>query len=383
MIIDTAGDYTLRYTATDECGNSTSVDRSLVVEALPVYGAIWDGSDSPAWTRTDLAANFPDPEPAVANGTGSSPFDNIMPWSGIQRVSDPVAGELVEIPKYWYKWTRDGEKMKLQIANEPTEGFLVSPAHADRGDGAGERSVVYVGRYHCASDFKSTTGVKPVRNKTRDQFRQGISALGTGIYQYDFAMYWTIAMLYLVEFADWDSQAKIGYGCGSVESTLQNEGATDAMQYHTGTNAADRTTYGEVQYRHIEGLWSNLYDWVDGIYFNGTDVYCIKNPADFNDTTGGTLVGTRANTTNDIEAFFEPSATGFEYALYPNSVSGGDYTKYVTDTCRFSNSGVVLNVGGSMGNRTNVRGLFCMDGYSSASIAGGSNGSRLMKLTSA
>lgn len=31
MIINTAGDYTLRYTATDECGNSSSVDRSLTV----------------------------------------------------------------------------------------------------------------------------------------------------------------------------------------------------------------------------------------------------------------------------------------------------------------------------------------------------------------
>lgn len=34
MIINTAGDYTLRYTATDECGNSSSVDRSLTVESL-------------------------------------------------------------------------------------------------------------------------------------------------------------------------------------------------------------------------------------------------------------------------------------------------------------------------------------------------------------
>lgn len=31
MIINTAGDYTLRYTATDECGNSSSVDRNLTV----------------------------------------------------------------------------------------------------------------------------------------------------------------------------------------------------------------------------------------------------------------------------------------------------------------------------------------------------------------
>lgn len=374
------GTYTLQYTAEDECGNKTIANRTVIVKAATVFGAEWAGGESSAWTRTDGAASFADPSPAVANGTGSSPFDNIMPWSGMRRVSDPVAGELVEIPKYWYKWTRDGAKMKLQIANEETEGFLVSPAHADRGDGAGERNVVYVGRYHCADDYKSKTGVEPVRSKTRDQFRQGIHSLGSDIWQYDFAMYWTIAMLYLVEFADWNSQAKIGYGCGTG-SSVANEGATDAMQYHTGTNAANRTTYGEVQYRYIEGLWSNVYDWVDGIYFNNTDVYCIKNPADFSDTTGGTLVGTRANISNDIKAFFEPSATGFEYALYPSeTISDSNYTKYVTDDCDFNTSGVVLRVGGYYNNHAQYCGLFCMYGYYSASSSSSYIGSRLMKL---
>ena len=374
------GTYTLKYTAEDSCGNKTEAKRTVIVKAATVFGTEWDGGESSAWTRTDGAASFADPSPAVANGTGSSPFDSIMPWSGMKRVSDPVAGELVEIPKYWYKWTRDGAKMKLQIANEATEGFLVSPAHADRGDGAGERSVVYVGRYHCADDYKSKTGVEPVRSKTRDQFRQGIHALGTGIYQYDFAMYWTIAMLYLVEFADWNSQAKIGYGCGTSNS-VANEGATDAMQYHTGTNAASRDTYGEVQYRYIEGLWSNVYDWVDGIYFNNTNVYCINNPANFSDTTGGTLVGTRVNASDYIKAFTNPNTSGFEYALYPNSVGDGASAKnYVTDYCYFGTSGVVLRVGGSYNNHAQDRGLFYVYGNDSASASSSYFGSRLMKL---
>lgn len=372
------GTHTLKYTAEDKCGNKTEANRTVIVKGLNVYGAEWAGGESSAWTRTDGAASFADPSPAVANGTGSSPFDSIMPWSGMNIVEDANAGTLVSIPKYWYKWTRDGAKMKLQIANEATDGFLVSPAHADRGNG--EQDVVYVGRYHCASDFKSKTGVTPVRNKTRDAFRQGIKALGTGIYQYDFAMYWTICMLYLVEYADWNSQAKIGYGCGT-KTSVSNEGATDAMQYHTGTNAASRTTYGEVQYRHIEGLWSNVYDWCDGIYFNNTDVYCIKNPQDFSDTTGGTLVGTRATSSDYIKAFTDPTASGFEYALYPNSVGGGaSDTKYVTDNCSFDASGVVLCVGGYCLSRNQNRGLFYMDGYYSASVSYSDIGSRLMKI---
>lgn len=349
-------------------------------EPVGIYGAEWDGTATTAWSRTDDAAEFVDPEPAVANGDGSSPFDSIMPWSGMEIVEDEEAGTLVKIPKYWYKWTREGDAMKLQIANGETEGFYVSPAHADRGDGTGERDVVYVGRYHCSSNHKSETGVDPLVNETRADARTNIHNVGGDIWQYDYAMFWTIAMLYLVEYADWNSQAKIGYGCGTTTS-IAHEGATDAMVYHTGTNAATRETYGEVQYRHIEGLWSNVYDWCDGIYFSNTDVLCIKNPADFSDTEGGANVGTRSSSNGYISAYTNPTEQGFEYALYPSGTFGTD-SAYICDCCSFSARGVVLRVGGGCDNRNQNLGLFFAYGSNSASSWGSNIGSRLQKLPS-
>ena len=65
-----------------------------------IYGAEWDGTSTTVWMRTDEAAGFTDPVPAVNNGTGSSPFDNLLPWSGMTRITDSVAGELVAIPKF-------------------------------------------------------------------------------------------------------------------------------------------------------------------------------------------------------------------------------------------------------------------------------------------
>ena len=151
-----------------------------------------------------------------AGGSGNSPFDTLLPWSGMVRSTDPQAGELVAIPKYWYKWTKSGSTIKLQIADGPAEGFLVSPAHCDRGDGHGERDVVYVGRYHChTSNWKSQTGGRPKADITRSSARSSIHNLGSTIWQWDWAMDWTIKMLYLVEYADWNSQTKIGYGCGN------------------------------------------------------------------------------------------------------------------------------------------------------------------------
>lgn len=350
---------------------------SVTVSFAQIYGVQWDGTASTTWSRTDAAETFVNPTPAVNNGNGSSPFDTIMPWAGMVVEDDATAGKLVKIPKYWFKWTRSGNGMKLQISNGPEAGFHVSPAHADRGDGKGERDYVYVGRYHCNTSYKSQAGSQPAASMTRAQARSNIHNLGSTYWQYDFAMYWTIMMLYLVEYANWNSQATIGYGC-SPSSQKFNMGATDAMIYHTGTSAASRTTYGSVQYRHIEGLWDNVYDWCDGIRFSGSTVYCIANPASFSDTSGGTNVGTRATSSGWISGWTNPTADGFEYALYPNAVSGSE-TTYVCDYCDYNASGVVLRVGGSYG-QDQYRGAFCLSGGSAASYAYTDIGCRLQKL---
>ena len=358
-------------------GQSKTV--SVTAQFVTIYGAEWDGTSTTAWSRTDASANFTDPVPAVNGGSGSSPFDNCSPWKDMTIVDNSNAGKVVKIPKFYYKWTRTGSKMKLQIADGYVDGFYVSPAHADRGDGKGERDFVYVGRYHCgASNYKSVSGVKPEANHTRAEFRSSIHNLGSTIWQWDYATLITIQMLYLVEFADWNSQAKIGYGCGNNSGT-ENMGSTDSMQYHTGTMAANRTTYTVgIQYRYIEGLWSNVYDWCDGIYFSGADIYCIKNPSNFSDTANGTKVGTRATSSNYISAYTNPTASGFEYAIYPNAVSGSDST-YVCDYCGYNASGVVLYVGGNY-NQSQFRGLFFLLGYYAATSKNASIGSRLLVL---
>ena len=350
-----------------------------------IYGATWAGGSSSAWTRTDEAAGITEPVPYYAGMSGSpqSFFDSVMPWAGMRRVTDATAGELVEIPKFWYKWTRSGTSMQLQIADAPVGGFLVSPAHADRGDGVGERDFVYIGRYHCASDYKSKTGVTPKNTITRATFRSNIHNLGANVWQQDFALFWTIRMLYLVEFADWNSQAKIGYGCCTTANSIANTGSSDAMPYHTGTMQTGRTTYGlGTQYRYIEGLWENEREFCDGIYCSGTDVYCIKNPANFSDNTGGTKTGTRSTKAEGyISAWNTPSAEGFEYALFPSAANGAAST-YICDLYYYSSGGTNCITGGSWAKSTNF-GLFFIDSDYDATASRGYIGSRLMVLPSA
>ena len=381
--LSTEGTFNITATYNPGYGPFTATTQ-YTVKGSSIYGVQWNGSSATSWTRTDDAASFSDPQPYYSgmSGTPSSPFDDKMPWSGMEIVDDANAGKLVKIPKFWYKWTRSGSSMKLQISDAEQTGFLVSPAHADRGDGAGERDYVYVGRYHCAaSTYKSTSGATPAGNITRDQFRSNIHNLGSKIWQNDFAMFWTLRMLYLVEFADWNSQNKIGYGCGN-NSSVQAMGYTDSMPYHTGTTQSDRTTYGlGTQYRYIEGLWDNVFDFCDGIYFNDRTVYVINNPANFSDTTGGTNVGTRANANGVVTEWTDPSSiTGLEYALYPAAVTeDSNFATYDCDYSSYYASGVVLCVGGNY-SQNQYYGAFYLIGGSAASYKVANRGSRLQML---
>jgi hypothetical protein len=378
LYLPIAGTWTVTATLGDETTEGTVEvseyrDYPLELASAHIYGASWDGTSTTKWSRTDEAAEFTDPVPYVAGASSyGSPFDNLQPWAGMVK-SERTGGTMVSIPKFWYKLTQNGRGMSIQIADRAVEGYSVSPAHMDRGDGNGERDVVYIGRYHCNGTYKSGTG-SPRANMTRSSARSNIHNLGSTIWQSDFAMRFTVWLLYIVEFCDWNSQAKIGYGCGN-NSSPQSMGYTDSMPYHTGTTQSSRTTYGcGTQYRNIEGLWDNVLDWCDGCYNNGDGLNIILNPTNFSDGSGGTAVGVPSN--GWPSAFGVKTNGGFPMFI-PTSASGNEAT-YSCDSWNFGSSYPCLYVGGNYG-RNSYDGLFYVSYYSASSYSG-SIGCRLQEL---
>lgn len=377
LYLPIAGTWTVTATLGDETTErrvkvSEYRDYPLKLSYIHIYGASWDGTSTTKWSRTDEAADFTDPVPYVAGASSyGSPFDNLQPWAGMVK-SERTGGTMVAIPKFWYKLEQNGAGMTIQIAERAVEGYSVSPAHMDRGDGHGERDVVYIGRYHCNSSYRSGTG-SPRANMTRSSARANIHGLGSAIWQCDFAMRFTLWLLYIVEFADWNSQAKIGYGC-SPSSNAFTMGYTDSMPYHTGTDQSNRAAYGGTQYRNIEGLWDNVFDWCDGCYNNGNGLNIILNPANFSDSSGGTAAGVPSN---GWPSAFRVKANGDFPVFIPTSASGSDAT-YSCDSWFFSSSDPYLYVGGSYGRYSNS-GLFYVNCYS-ASDYSGYIGCRLQEL---
>lgn len=372
---DTTGTAKITVKVAEGTNYKAASDTTVNVTAtfVTIYGVEWDWTSggSTRGKRTDAAAGFAEPNPAVNNGGGSSPFDNLMPWSGMVKETRSGGVEVKE-PKYWFKWTKTGKKLKLQIADGYVEGFSVDPVNRDRGDGLGELDYSYIGRYHCASGYKSTTGAAQQVNITRSQARTGIHNLGANFWQMDFAQFWYVNMLFLVEFADWNGE-RIGRGC-STSGSKMNNGQTDAMGYHTGTTAASRDSYGFTQYRNIEGWWDNVYDWMDGCYYNNNGLNVISNPNNFSDSANGTLVGTPSS--GYPSDFTIPTASGLEWALFP-SAANGSQTTYVPDGWDFYGSSPCLCHGGGY-NQGQYLGPFCV-GYYRASSSGGGIGCRLQE----
>lgn len=349
----------------------TQVYPVVIAQGTGIYGVEWSAGTGNKLKRIGDAAGFQDPTPYLAGSSSyGSPFDKLLPWSGMQ-VSERAGGKMVAIPRFWYRIENgvdsNGYGIRIQIADAPKEGFHVSPAHMDRGDGFGEREVVYIGRYHCrASDYKSYGGEKPKVNITRAVARLNITEIAPNVWQSDYAMMFTIWLLYIVEFANWDSQAVIGYGCGN-NSAVENMGYTDAMPYHTGTMAASRTNYGAAtQYRNIEGYWDNCLDWVDGCRYTSNGLLINLKPSTFSDNSGGVSVGVPAASGYPKSYVCKDGAGAFPVFLSSRNAPEG--APDLPDSWNYSSGYPCLCRGGGYDRNQNF-GVFYLgcDGASSAS----------------
>lgn len=350
-----------------------NADNIMLWHRPKVYGVYWDGGSSATMTRTDDSANFASPTIGTGTTLGSSPFDDCYPWKGIEKVTDGN-NVLVKIPKFWYMWTNSSSALTLQIADKPVNGFYTSPMHADKGDGIGERDYTYIGRYKCAaSTYYSQSGKYHQTTMTIGDARTKIASLGDGYHQFDYAAFWTLRMLYLVEFANWDANAAIPRTSTPESSDTLMNGWTDSMTYHTGTSANGYSN----QYRWVEDPWMNRLEWCDGIYFNNGKVYCINNPVDMGDMTKGTFVATMPKNHGYIKNWSVPTASGYEYALFPSSVDSST-SAYIPDYF-YQDSGNVLYTGGARSILTQHGAFFLYCDFT-ATDTSSAIGTRMIKL---
>ena len=361
--IGKAGTWAIKATKGDQTTEGTvsitasGQSKTLTLSYSNVFGVCWDTSNSStALTRltpeTDpyglvMKSVTTEPKPAVGTGSGSSPFDSFAPWSGMKECNLDSSGKvtawkgdsgfarsnnhtMVFIPVFYVAAKRNGTKQYFYVSDKPKTGMTKHP-------GSGK----YIGRYHMGSQIVSKSGVSPLTGYTRSWFRTGAKNSGSKFHLYDFATYCAIIFLYIVEFAGWNSQSKIGQGYTNNNSSVISSGGTDSMTYHTG-RAAGTDGKTAVQYRGIENLWGNVRQWVDGFNAVNASVYYCTDPIKYADdtTTGYTNIGTLPG------SGWIKDLTVTDTGLLIPKTTGGSETTYIPDYAWSASGWRVLDVGG-------------------------------------
>lgn len=275
------------WTVTDGLGNSETVevidcgnyDINFLATIMGVTHST--SNSSPELTRTDAAVGLTFTA-SVGNTAGSSGFDDMPIYKDIKRETLSTGDTMVKIPKFWFQRIVSNDIESIRIADKEVTGFTLHPAF-DRPDG--ERDYIYVGAYKTSNNDKSITGASPTVNQTRATMRSNAKNKGAHWGLLDLATINAIQMLIIVEIANLNVQSIIGEGYSASGHTAAiSTGKCDAVPNLTGRPAGTSNDV-DVVWRGIEGFWGNVWEWFDGLNFNGGTYYISNNQDKYADDT--------------------------------------------------------------------------------------------------
>lgn len=322
----------------DVNGNVNS-DDSMQVTATPkekpkvqFYGVRIDKSNSnpeTAITRTGDAA-----------GLTVEDFWNVYPYNAIRAVlvkNGVVQAELnknlshnyvasdgdifTEFSKFWWKFENSSTHLEIKIATAEVEGF-VSPAFESK-------EKIYIGRYlgyELDGKLRSVKGYEPADSKTIGDFRVVAQANGTGYSQLPYLAILAVQVLYLVQYANLDSQTALGRGYVDGNTSYAKTGGTDGkgMNYGETTGKLQMSLYG------IEDFWGNKLQWLDGIVTDANNDILVSN-GNFNDNGDGYTKHANTGAVKDDGGYIK-DVLGGDITGFLNADKSGSSTTYYCDS---------------------------------------------------
>ena len=362
----------------------TTINVSIATSDLTYFAFNWNGTNVTYTTAgTEWNQSADSYVRSTTIGTYTQPdFDNIFPWSHIRRctlwdngtvnyyldatnsslkatggLSDLTGADgqvMVQIPKFYYNHDLVGSEHDWEISRFNITGFTIHNAFLKNGVEVDYR---YIGAYE-GSMWDATTSAMvpsaniidnmyasgdklcsvsedyPKTNELRSEYRTMAAERGTGWRQQDFDLISAVQLLYLVEYADFDSQSTIGYGRTQLSGGIWTAGSYIGQTGKSntdgdGTNSvAGNTNDAYMTYRGIENFYGNVWNWVDGININNNIPYVTNNDSDWVDdtTTNYTHLSVTLANVNGFQVTLADTDRGF----LPASV-GGSSSTYLSD----------------------------------------------------
>lgn len=425
--------------------NGTAIDRDEIVEAIVLgssgYGIRWvqpndivnriGAAGGLARSDFDNISPWKDIRRCMLNDDGSvnyyiDPDDptkigevvNTGAYTeGNAAAYDGTHGQvMVEIPKFYYSsGVVATNAYEYYVSDKPLTGYSVHPAFVrnevekdkiyfsafegfySSADGA-MRSVADV--VPSTSSGTSDGGLTPIAAypaTTVDPHgidtnggdirncRYWAQQRGAGWEQQDFLATCALQLLYIVEYADWDTQSTIGKGVVDKSSlTHNNSDKTGATVSLGNTSGRQSGTDGltAVSYRGVENFWGNIYTWVDGINVTGSSAPAytafVSDHSFESDkiTSPYASIGAHVNTSaawgniNNI-------AYNEGYSFLGGSVSGTSYASHLFDGFYSNTTGRVALFGGSWSLGSQAGGFCWSLAYVSSGVAR-AGGARLL-----
>jgi len=355
-------------------------------DSVSYQGVIWDAS-ADTYTRLGSIAEIPTSQSASTanlpiqgamkrcllndNGTVNYFLDannSALKDDGVTS-SDLTGADgqvMVRIPKFYYKQSKIGNLLSWQISLYQISGYTIHPAFVkdgvevdyryysafegsmhDASEGAmTAKASIPVSLYAAGDKMCSVTGQWAKSNETRTEYRAMAAERGTGWRQLDYYLNSAIQLLYLIEYADFNSQTMIGNGRTSLsggvweaDSYIGKTGLsiTDGNGTNSVANGGANYATDYMTYRGIENWYGNVYKMLDGLTWDGTwtgaaadqPVYATNNSAYFADQGSvgmmhlcdASYIGASSGYISNLE-----DATGF----IPSEATGSSTTK-ITD----------------------------------------------------
>lgn len=238
--------------------------RSLIGISVPQYGVRWAGTSSTACERLGDAVGL------IANAHKGSTqsvrndFDNIYPWSDIKTCNIDADGNvlaylgdssfrrdgtngdvMVEIPKFYYKRVKTGIVEEFWICASKLPGYELHPLFIDNGK---EVSKVFHSAYNASSftdetdnkvKLQSITGAQPRVRTTRANFRTYARNKGAIWGIEDISCINALQLLYLVEYANTNSQSVLGFGAAGLAYSANHKALEETTNGNTITISSE------------------------------------------------------------------------------------------------------------------------------------------------
>jgi hypothetical protein len=306
---------------------------------------------------------------------GKNSFSSVKPWSDIKEITDEYGNVWIQIPKFYTKYVMDENGViKERYVSEFNggSGWHLNPIF--RNSKGAEIDQVCISKYLVGEEngqLYSKSGMKPYGQVKPSTARSKVAIYEDEGMEYEYSLFdiWALIALqdlFIIEFANSDSNSVmqgIIYEYYKEISFDRASGKTDIINAPNGSTAfnANQDSDGSyaMKYRGIENLWGNGRVFIDGIVFNGKDIYYCNNSAEYGDRSkyinanverivhnglvhqltydeNSMLVMPKTLSNNgSYDNYYEASTTGIDTILYLGAEGSGKKIglfSFITDT---------------------------------------------------